>query len=124
MTARHFRCTWQRLLLLLLVIFGIGEIGYWAVFAEGIERPLDSLCAFWDRDASAGVALLIPNATALGQSQLEDALFRLRRARTNCRAGWLDIARQDYLSLRDAHSGGRLSAHAPKARASVERDND
>ena len=66
MTARHLRCTWQRLLLLLLVISGIGEIGYWAVFAEGIERPLDSLCASWDRDASAGVALLIPNATALG----------------------------------------------------------
>ena len=95
----HF--TWQRFLLLLLVIFGVGQIGYWAVVAEGIEKPLDSVCASWDREASVGVALLVRNPTAQGESQLDDALFRLRRARKNCRAGWLDIARQDYASLRD-----------------------
>jgi hypothetical protein len=42
----------------------------------------------------------VPNTTALDESRLDDALFRLRRARQNCRAGWLDVARQDYLSLR------------------------
>jgi hypothetical protein len=93
--------TWQRLLLLLLAIFGFGQIGYWAVVAEGFEKPLDAVCASWDREASVGVALLVPRTTALDESRLEDALFRLRRARKNCRAGWLDVARQDYLSLRD-----------------------
>jgi hypothetical protein len=93
--------TWQRLLLLLLAILGFGQITYWAVVAEGIEKPLDAVCASWDGEASVGVALLVPRSTALDESRLEDALFRLRRARKNCRAGWLDVARQDYLSLRD-----------------------
>jgi hypothetical protein len=95
--------TWQRLLLLLLAIGGFAQVGYWAVVAEGIDRPLDALCASWDREASIGIALLIPNPTALAESQLDYALFQLRRARRNCRAGWLDLARQDYAALRDAH---------------------
>ena len=95
--------TWQRLLLLLLAIGGFAQITYWAVVAEGIERPLDQTCAAWDREASSGIATLVPVSTALAESQLDHALFQLRRARKNCRAGWLDIARQDYASLRDAY---------------------
>jgi hypothetical protein len=117
MVAERVRFTWQRGLLLLLVIFGIGQVGYWAVFSEGVEKPLDSICASWDREASFGVALLVPDATALGESHLEEALFRLRRARKNCRAGWLDIARQDYVSLRDDYPfPGRPMADARKAK--------
>ena len=37
MATGRVHLTWQRLLLLLLVIFGIGQIGYWAFVAEGIE---------------------------------------------------------------------------------------
>jgi hypothetical protein len=94
--------TWQRLLLLALTILGIGQIGYWAVVGD-IAKPLDSICASWDREASVGIALLVPETTALAESHLDDALFRLRRARKNCRAGWLDIARQDYEHLRKSH---------------------
>jgi hypothetical protein len=93
--------TSQRVLLLLLALLGFSQIGYWAVVAEGIEKPLDAVCASWDGEASVGVALLVPSTTALDESRLDDALFRLRRARKNCRAGWLDVARQDYGSLRD-----------------------
>lgn len=95
--------TWQRLLLLLLVLGGFAQLGYWAVVAEGIDRPLDSVCASWDREASIGIALLVPRSTALAESQLDDALFQLRRARKNCRAGRLGLAREDYASLRDAY---------------------
>jgi hypothetical protein len=95
--------TWQRLLLLLLAIGGFAQVGYWAVVAEGIDRPLDAVCASWDREASIGIALLVPDPGALAESQLDYALFQLRRARRNCRAGWLDLARQDYAALRDAH---------------------
>ena len=113
MATGRVHLTWQRSLLLLLAVFGIGQIGYWAVVAGGIEKPLDSVCASWDREASVGVALLVPNPTALGESHLDDALFRLRRARKNCRAGWLDIARQDYQSLRDDYPfPGRPMAEA------------
>jgi hypothetical protein len=90
-------------LLLALTIFGIGQIGYWAVIAGDIDKPLDSVCATWDREASVGIALLVPYATALAESHLDDALFRLRRARKNCRAGWLDVARQDYEQLREGY---------------------
>jgi hypothetical protein len=95
--------TWQWLLLLALAILGIGQIGYWVVAAGDIDKPLDSICASWDREASVGIALLVPDATALAESHLDDALFRLRRARKNCRAGWFDIARQDYEHLRASY---------------------
>ena len=113
--------TWQRLLLLLLAILGFGQITYWAVVAEGIEKPLDAVCASWDGEASVGVALLVPRTTALDESRLEEALFRLRRARKNCRAGWLDVARQDYLSLRhDFPFPGRPVATASERWQSLE----
>jgi hypothetical protein len=95
--------TWQRLLLLLLAIGGLAQLGYWAAVAEGVDRPLDAVCASWDREASIGIALLVPDPAALAESQLDYALFQLRRARRNCRAGWLDLARQDYANLRNAH---------------------
>jgi hypothetical protein len=95
--------TWQRLLLLALTVFGIGQICYWAVVTGDLDKPLDTVCATWDRDVSAGIALLVPDPTALAESHLDDALFRLRRARRNCRAGWLDIARQDYEHLRESY---------------------
>jgi hypothetical protein len=95
--------TWQRLLLLLLAIGGFAQIGYWAVVAEGIGRPLDIACTLWDREASIGIALLVPEPTALAESQLDYALFQLRRARKNCRAGRLGLARQDYANLQDTH---------------------
>ena len=49
--------TWQRLLLLLLAIGGFAQIGYWAVVAEGIDRPIDSLCASWDRRTATALKL-------------------------------------------------------------------
>ncbi len=106
----HKLSTWQRLVLLLLAFGGFAQIGYWSVVAEGHERPLDAVCASWDREASIGIALLVPNQTALAESQLDDALFQLRRARKNCRAGRLDLARQDYALLRDAHPFPNRSA--------------
>jgi hypothetical protein len=60
------------------------------------------ICASWDREASIGIAPLVLDSTPLAESRLDDALYRLRRARKNCRAGWLELARQDYTSLRNA----------------------
>src|SRR5262249_41052033 len=101
MASRRTLFKWQRVLLLLLSLQGFGQIGYRAVGAQRIGKPLDAVCASWDRGASKGAALVEPSATGLDGARLDDALFRLRRARKNCRNGWLDIARQDYLSLRD-----------------------
>jgi hypothetical protein len=99
----HLSSRWRRLLLLLLAILGVAQIGYWTVAADSVEKPLDPACAAWDRAASIGIAALIPDPTALAQSHLDDALLRLRRARQNCRAGWLDVARRDYEHLRESY---------------------
>ncbi len=93
--------TWQRLSLLLLAVLGFAQVGYWAVVADHIEKPLDTVCASWDHEASTRVAQLVGDPSTLGESRLDDALYRLRRARQNCRAGWHDVARQDYAALRD-----------------------
>jgi hypothetical protein len=101
--SRRVFSTWQGLALPLLALGGLAQLGYWAVVAQDIDRPLDSVCASWDREASIGIALLVPRSTALAETQLDDALYRLRRARNNCRAGRLALAREDYAALRDAH---------------------
>ena len=95
--------SWQRLLLLLLAVGGFALTGYWAVVTESVDPPLDVTCASWDREASVGIALLVPDSTPIAEARLDDALYRLRRARKNCRAGWRDLARQDYADLRDAY---------------------
>jgi hypothetical protein len=100
---------WQRLALLGLAVGGFAAVGMWSVAREGIEQPLEAACVSWDRDASSGVARLVPDPTPLAQARLDDALYRLRRARGNCRAGRFELARQDYASLRASHA---LPVHA------------
>jgi hypothetical protein len=108
---------WRRLLLLLLAILGVGQIGYWAMAAGGVEKSLDPACAAWDREASLGIAALVPDPTPLAQSRLDEALLQLRRARQNCRAGWLDVARAEYQQMRDNYPapGRALVDAAPDA---------
>lgn len=101
MSAERTFTRWQRLSLLLLAALGFGQLLYWSAVADHVEKPLDSVCAGWDRDASTRVAELVLDSSTRGESRLDDALYRLRRARQNCRAGWLDVARQDYSALRD-----------------------
>jgi hypothetical protein len=38
---------------------------------------------------------------------LADAVFRLKRARNNCRNGFVNLARQDYYALIDGRYGRR-----------------
>jgi hypothetical protein len=87
---------------LALVGWAFAQIYSWTGTAEG-DRPLDTVCASWDREASIGIALLVPVTAPLAESQLDYALFQLRRARKNCRAGRPALAREDYLSLSNSH---------------------
>jgi hypothetical protein len=113
----HVLSTWRRLLLALLALLGVDQIGYWAMAAGGGERPLDPACAAWDRAASLGIAVLVPDPTPLAQSHLDEALLQLRRARQNCRAGWLDVARAEYQQLRESYpAAGRALVHASPER--------
>jgi hypothetical protein len=100
---RFLPVSWQGLLLSAVGAAAFLHLGYWILAAEIIERPLDPACAAMDRETSIGIALLVPHAEALIEARLDDALYRLRRARKNCRAGWHELARSDYDALRDAY---------------------
>jgi hypothetical protein len=92
--------------LMLIAVAAIG-IAYVASSARSDEPrgPLDPLCEAWDAAASAVLNELIADRSDTAAAQLGDALFRLRRARKNCRHRWLNLARLDYVSLTDGRYG-------------------
>jgi hypothetical protein len=67
------------------------------------DRSIDVRCESWDRAASAIVGGLVAEREEVAQMQLRVALFRLLRARRNCRQGWVETAWTDY----DAVLSGR-----------------
>lgn len=69
-------------------------------------------CASWDDLARESIARLVQNGTRDADlRQANDAIFRLRRARRNCDAGWTTLACQDYLAV--AHGAPGLAASRP-----------
>jgi hypothetical protein len=61
----------------------------------------DERCDAWDRAAAAAVAALVAERDAVADRQLGDAVFRLRRARKNCRHDFVSLAWPDYRALTD-----------------------
>lgn len=59
----------------------------------------DARCDELDRIASGAVAALVTERSTSIERQLGDALFRLHRARRNCRFGWPNLAQMDYAAL-------------------------
>lgn len=74
-------------------------------------RPLDARCEPWDDTASVAIARLVATRDETAEAFLGDAVFRLRRARRNCRSGWVGLARLDYDALSDARIGNRYRLH-------------
>jgi hypothetical protein len=63
------------------------------------EQAINPVCETWDSAASSAVARLVADTSDTAARQLGDSLFRLRRARKNCRIGWVNLACQDYRAL-------------------------
>jgi hypothetical protein len=88
-------------------MFGMGVVlaasgmilgSYWIVHAERASLP--EVCVAWDEAAKRALAPLVHQPiTGLDRALLE-RLAALRRARHNCAAGRLDLARRDYDALR------------------------
>lgn len=70
-------------------------------------RPFDPRCETWDDAANAAIARLIATRDETAEAFFGDAVFRLRRARRNCRSGWVGLARGDYEALSDGRIGNR-----------------
>jgi hypothetical protein len=90
--------------LLVAAIFGIAVLAYWSM-PRNVAMPLDPACADLDRTASARVAELVGDSSDVAQAMLGDAVFKLKRARSHCRNGWVTLARLDYSALQ----GSRFS---------------
>ena len=85
------------LLLLLLIEYGYGLIP--DTGSRAAEVPLHPICAHWDGKAANALARLLHETSDVALRQAGDALFRLRRARRNCRAGWLALSCRDYHAI-------------------------
>jgi hypothetical protein len=100
---RMRRFTSRRAVLSAFAVAALLYANQWLFAAATFEPPLAPQCRAWDRDTSIAIALLVPDDSDIAEARLDDALYQLRRARKNCRAGRLDLARQDYDILRRTH---------------------
>ena len=67
--------------------------------ADGGEERLGSACMQWHLAASAAVSRLVHSTRDADLRQVNDWVFRMRRARRNCEAGWFGLACQDYSAV-------------------------
>jgi hypothetical protein len=75
------------------LIFGSGTT---SDDAAGEPQRLARSCVQWHLAAGAVVARLVQSTRDADLLQVNDAVFRMRRARRNCEAGWFMLACQDY----------------------------
>jgi hypothetical protein len=69
------------------------------VSTRAAALPLYQICDHWDEAAADVVARLVHEPADASLRQAGDALFRLRRARRNCRAGWFALSCRDYRAI-------------------------
>jgi len=86
--------------LVVAAIFGAVLCGFW--IAQAHHRVVSGICLEWDVNAKRALAPAARTPKLMDQ-QLLDALATLRRARHNCAAGRLDLARRDYEAVRTAY---------------------
>jgi hypothetical protein len=69
-----------------------------ATLAEGDtdKQRFARTCMQWHLAAGAVVGRLVQSTRDADLLQVNDSVFRMRRARRNCEAGWVALACQDY----------------------------
>lgn len=78
--------------------------------AEHADQTLSPACQQWHQTASRVVANLLDSTRDADLRQVNDLVFRLRRALRNCEEGWIILACQDYQSVVRTMPG-RLGMH-------------
>jgi len=90
-----------------LVLLSIAAILTTMIFGSGAtsndasgDRPrLAQSCMQWHLAAGAVVSRLVQSTRDTDLLQVSDSVFRMRRARRNCEAGWFALACQDYRAV-------------------------
>src|SRR5262245_31455183 len=93
----------------LIVIAVIGTFALFERAASRTDTSINTACEPWDSVASEAVARLVTDSSDTAARQLGDAVFRLRRARKNCRLGWVGLACQDYRAVLAGTAGVALT---------------
>lgn len=68
-------------------------------------------CLQWHLAAGAAVSRLVKSTRDADLMQVNDAVFRIRRARRNCEAGWVALACQDYHAVAAGIPGQVMNRH-------------
>jgi hypothetical protein len=63
------------------------------------KQKFARMCMEWHLAAGAAVSRLIQSTRDADLLLVSDSVFRMRRARRNCEAGWITLACQDYHSV-------------------------
>jgi hypothetical protein len=83
-----------------VLLVGVMLWPLWQSAGEGPQIGVTPVCAQWDGLARDSLARRVQNGERDADlRQVGDAVFRLRRARRNCHAGWIALACQDYLAV-------------------------
>ena len=83
-----------------------------AAAPHGVEvekQKLAQACMQWHQAASMAVSRLVQSTRDTDLRQVNDSIFRMRRARRNCEAGWFELACQDYFAVAANTLGHALS---------------
>jgi hypothetical protein len=91
--------SWRAMLLIAVAVVGLLQLMPWIGATSESKPVLSASCAAWDREASEGIAALLPDGSAAAELRLDEAILQLRRARRLCRAGAPKLAEHDYASL-------------------------
>jgi len=100
---RAINSDWRRAAGGMLVLAAIAAVVSVVAFRTGAtpqddaeQRQFARSCMQWHLAAGAVVSRLVQSTRDADLVQVNDSVFRMRRARRNCEAGWVSLACQDY----------------------------
>jgi hypothetical protein len=73
--------------------------------ADAEKQRLARTCMEWHLAAGTAVSRLVQSTRDTDLLQVSDSVFRMRRARRNCEAGWVVLACQDYHAVANGVPG-------------------
>ena len=90
------------------------------------KQKLARVCMQWHLAAGSVVSRLVQSTRDADLVQVNDSVFRMRRARRNCEAGWATLACQDYHAVAAMTPGYAMTSQlfpcSRVAASSYERD--
>jgi len=107
-TDRDAASTWSKRMLTACALVAAAILAHATIYQRNEASPPDDRleqqtlaesCTQWHAAAGDAVSRLAYSTKDADLRQLNDAVFRMRRARRNCEEGWFRLACQDYYAV-------------------------